>query len=178
MSGETSSLWRLGLEFVEIALHRRGPEHLPASGFLFGLLLLIYVIASVVATQIAQPLPRAVSMVIFDTALYVSFIWMLLAVFRYSNRFLQTISALLGAETFLTIIGIPILSLAGFENGTVETPNAGTWLFFLLILWSIDVAGFVLSRALQQSYAVGVSVVLVYALGSFTLGGLLFPVAS
>ena len=66
----------------------------------------------------------------------------------------------------------------GFENGEVNTPNLGTWLFFLLILWSIDVAGFVLSRALQQSYVVGVLIVLVYAFGSFTLGGLVFPVAS
>ncbi len=64
------------------------------------------------------------------------------------------------------------------ENAEVETPNVGTWLFFLLILWLIDVAGFVLSRALQQPYVVGVLVVLVYMFGSFTLGGLLFPVAS
>lgn len=178
MSGQTSSLWRLGLVFVEIALHRRGPEYLPASGFLFGFLLLIYVTVSVVAAQIAQPLSRAVGIMIFDTAFYVGFIWMVLAMFQYSSRFIQTISALLGSETFLTLIGIPILLSAGFENGDIETPNASTWLYLLLILWSIDVAGFVLSRALQQPYVVGVFVVLVYMFGSFTLGGLLFPVAS
>jgi hypothetical protein len=178
MSGETIGLWRLGSVFVDIALHRRGPEQVPASGFLLGLLVLVYVAASIVATQIAQPLPRAVGMVIFDTALYVGYVWLVLGLFRHQGRFFQTTSALLGAETFLTLIGIPILSLAGLENGEIETPNIGTWLFFLLILWSIDVAGFVLSRALQQSYVVGVLIVLVYAFGSFTLGGLVFPVAS
>ncbi len=178
MSGETSGLWRLGLVFVDIALHRRGPEHVPASGFLLGLLLLVYVATSVVATQIEQPLTRAVGLVIFDTALYIGFVWVVLALFRYSSRFVQTASALLGAETFLTLIGIPILSLAGFGNDEVNTLNVGTWLFFLLILWLIDVAGFVLSRAVQQSYAVGVFAVLVYMFGSFTLGGLLFPVAN
>jgi len=168
-------LWRLGLIFVDIALHRRGPEHLPASKFLFGLLLFVYVTASIAATQIAQPLGRAAGMVIVDTALYVGFVYILLTLFRQSGRFLQTVSALLGAETFLTLIGIPVLMLAGFENGEVEAPNVGTWLFFLLILWSIDVAGFVLSRALKLSHFLGVLIVLVYAFSSFTLGGLLFP---
>ena len=178
MPGETSGLWRLGLVFVDIALHRRGPEHVPASGFLFGLLLLVYVATGVAAMQFVQPPARAVGLVIFDTVLYVGFVWLVLALFRYPSRFVQTTSALLGAETVLTLIEIPVLSLAGFENGEVDAPNIGTWLFFLLILWSIDINGFVLSRALQQSYVVGVLIVLGYVFGSFTLGGLLFPAAS
>jgi len=171
-------LLQLGLVFVDIVLHRRGPEHVPASGFLFGLLLIAYLIASVAATQIAEPLDRAVGMVVFDTALYVGFIWLLLSFLSHSNRFLQTASAIFGAQLVLTLIGIPLLVFAGFDNGELEAPNAATWLFFLLILWSIDVASFVLSRALQLSYVVGVMIVLGYSFGSFTLGGLLFPVTS
>ena len=163
---------------MDIALHRRGPEHVPSSGFLFGLLFFVYVATGIAAMQFVQPLARAVGLVIFDTALYVGFVWLVLALFRYPNRFVQTTSALLGAETVLTLIEIPVLSLAGFENGEVDTPNIGTWLFLLLILWSIDINGFVLSRALQQSYVVGVLIVLGYVFGSFTLGGLLFPPAS
>ena len=178
MFGETKDLWRLGLVFADIALHRRGPEHLPSSGFLFSLLLIMYLVASVVATQIAEPLARAVGMVLFDTALYVGFIWLLLSALSHPDRFLQTASAIFGAQTLLTLIGIPVLMMAGFENGELESPNAGTWLFLLLILWSIDIAAFVLSRALQRSYVVGVMIVLGYSFGSFTLGGLLFPVAS
>ena len=178
MPGETSGLWRLGLVFVDIALHRRGPEHVPASGFLFGLLLLVHVATGIAAMQFVQPPARAVGLVIFDTALYVGFVWLVFARFRYPSRFVQTTSALLGAETVLTLIEIPVLSLAGFENGEVDAPNIGTWLFLLLILWSIDINGFVLSRALQQSYVVGVLIVLGYVFGSFTLGGLLFPAAS
>ena len=69
-------LWRLGIVFVDIALHRRGPEHIPSSAFLFGLLTTIYLIVSIVATQVAEPFPRAVGMVIFDTLLYLGFIWL------------------------------------------------------------------------------------------------------
>ncbi len=159
-------------------MHRRVPENLPASGFLFGLVLIVYILANAVATQIAQPLGVAVGMVFLDSALYVGFVWILLAGFGRTSRFLQTMSALLGAESLLTISRIPFLVMAGVDSGEVNAPNAGTWLFFLLILWSIDIAGFVLSRALQQSYVVGVMIVLVYAFSSFTLSGLLFPVTS
>jgi hypothetical protein len=171
-------LWRLSLIFADIALHRRGPEQLPSSRFLFALLLAVFVVVNIAATQIVESLPRAAAMVLFDTALYVGFFWVLLTGFGYSARFLQTVSALLGAETLLTLIGIPVLMMAGFENGEAQTPNVGTWLFLLLILWSIDVAGFVTSRALQLPYFLGVLIVLVYTFSSFTLGGLLFPVTS
>jgi len=171
-------LWRLGIVFVDIALHRRGPEHIPSSAFLFGLLTTIYLIASIVATQVAEPFPRAVGMVIFDTLLYLGFIWLLLSIRSYPDRFYQTVSAIFGAQTFLTLIGIPILISIGVESGEIETFNVGSWLFFVLILWSIDIASFVLSRALQLSYFLGVLIVLGYSFSSLTLGGLLFPVAS
>ena len=171
-------LWRLGIVFVDIALHRRGPEHIPSSAFLFGLLTTIYLFASIVATQVAEPFPRAVGMVIFDTLLYLGFIWLLLSIRSYPDRFYQTVSAIFGAQTFLTLIGIPILISIGVESGEIETFNAGSWLFFVLILWSIDIASFVLSRALQLSYFLGVLIVLGYSFSSLTLGGLLFPVAS
>ena len=171
-------LWRLGIVFVDIALHRRGPEHIPSSAFLFGLLTTIYLIASIVATQVAEPFPRAVGMVIFDTLLYLGFIWLLLSIRSYPDRFYQTVSAIFGAQTFLTLIGIPILISIGVESGEIETFNVGSWLFFVLILWSIDIASFVLSRALQLSYFLGVLIVLGYSFSSLPLGGLLFPVAS
>ena len=171
-------LWRLGIVFVDIALHRRGPEHIPSSAFLFGLLTTIYLIVSIVATQVAEPFPRAVGMVIFDTLLYLGFIWLLLSIRSYPDRFYQTVSAIFGAQTFLTLIGIPILISIGIESGEIETFNVGRWLFFILILWSIDIASFVLSRALQLSYFLGVLIVLGYSFSSLTLGGLLFPVAS
>ncbi|MFL2545784.1 MAG: hypothetical protein ACJ0SL_00165 [Candidatus Rariloculaceae bacterium] len=170
-------MFRLGLVFIEIAFHRCGPERLPVSRFLFGLLTVIYLFASIVATQIAEPLSRAAAMVVFDTALYLGFISLLLTAYSYPGRFYQTVTAIFGAQTFLTLIGIPFLLSIGIENGEIEVPGAGTWLFLMLILWSIDIAGFVLSRALQISYFLGVLIVLGYSFGSYTLGGLLFPVA-
>jgi putative flippase GtrA len=178
LPGAISGLWRLSSVFMEIALHRRGPEDLPASRFLFGLLAIVYGCTSFIATQIVEPWPRAAAMVAADVGTYLAFLWVLLALFGRRPRYLQTASALLGSGTVLTLFGIPLILLAGFANGEVETGNLGTWLFFLLIVWSIDVASFVLSRALPVPYIVALMIVLGYTFGSASLGRLLFPVAS
>ena len=117
-------------------------------------------------------------MVVVDMAVYFVFLWVLLALFSRLPRFLQTVSALLGTGTFLTLLGIPFMLVAGFASGEVETANLGTWLFFLLIVWSLDITSFVLSRALPVPYIVGLMIVLGYTFGSASLGRLLFPVAA
>ena len=67
----------------------------------------------------------------WGSALVLACVWVVLALFRYSSRFVQTASALLGAETFLTLIGIPILSLAGFGNDEVNTPSETVMAMFV-----------------------------------------------
>ena len=169
-------MWRLSLVFFYIALHRRGPEDLPASGFLLGLLVVVYGFMSFAAAKIVEPWPRAVAMVVFDMGLYMVFLWVLLALFGRVPRYPQTVSALLGSGTLLTLLSIPILFFGDFANYENTEPSLATLLFFLLIIWSIDVAGFVVSRALPVSYVVGVLIVLGYTFGSASLGRLLFPV--
>ena len=170
-------MWRLSLVFVEIALHRRGPEDLPASGFLLWLLAVVYGFTSFSAAQIIEPWPRAAAMVVFDMGLYMAFLWVLLALFGRVPRYCQTVSALLGSGILLTLLSIPILMFGGFANYENTAPTFATLLFFLVIIWSIDIAGFVVSRALPVSYVAGVLIVLGYTFGSASLGRLLFPVA-
>ncbi|MFL2553643.1 MAG: hypothetical protein ACJ0S4_02930 [Candidatus Rariloculaceae bacterium] len=143
-------LWRLGIVFVDIALHRRGPEHIPSSAFLFGLLTTIYLIVSIVATQVAEPFPQSRGHGHFRDTLLLSRLYLVAVInsIVVPDRFYQTVSAIFGAQTFLTLIGIPILISIGIESGEIETFNVGSWLFFILILWSIDIAKFcVVTRA-------------------------------
>ena len=98
--------------------------------------------------------------------------------FDHSRRFLQTGTALLGAETLLSLIGIPILAWIDAVRTSGGEPTAGTFVYLLLFLWSLDVAGFILSKALQHAYFVGVLIVLGYVMMSFTLREYFFPVVS
>jgi len=183
-------LWRLVQVFADIVLHRRGPDELPASRFLFGLILITYLAVGFISLLVSEPAERRVDLtilsytfqlgfiglIILETFFYLWFVWMVLRVFGHARRFLQTSTALLGAESLLSIIGIPILAWIDAVRSSGGEPTAGTFVYLLLFLWSIDVAGFILSRALQNAYFVGVLIVIGYVVVSFTLRDYLFPV--
>lgn len=185
-------MWRLTQVFAEIALHRRGPDELPASRFLFGLILSIYLTVGFVSLLVSEPAERLleltilgstlylgfIGLIILETFLYLLFVWIVLKLFDHSRRFLQTGTALLGAETLLSLIGIPILAWIDAVRTSGGEPTAGTFVYLLLFLWSLDVAGFILSKALQHAYFVGVLIVLGYVMMSFTLREYFFPVVS
>ena len=73
-------MWRLILVFIDIALHRRGPEDLPRSTFLFGTVLGSYFLVGLVVLQITESLSRALGLVLFEGALYLFFVCCLLDV--------------------------------------------------------------------------------------------------
>lgn len=176
---ESIDVWRLSLAFLDIALHRRGPEDLPASQFLFGLSLCAYLAVGVLVVQISEPWGRSVGLVGLEAVLYLGFVWLLLGTFGHAERFMQTASALLGVETILNLMAMPLVL---WVETTADVDSAAQsisrLLFSLLILWGIDIAGFVLSRSLQLTYVVGVLIVIGYLFGSIALRGLIFPPAA
>jgi hypothetical protein len=166
---------RLALIFVDIALHRKGPDALPASRFLFGIVLASYLTVSVLALQISWPLSRAMSAMIVDVALYLAFFGIVLRVVRRSGRFWQTVTAVLGAETFLSCLALPLLLTRSAESDGTASEVLATSVLLLILLWSIDIAGFVLARALDRPYIVGVMIMIGYVVSSMMLGEFLFP---
>ncbi|HSG63643.1 MAG TPA: hypothetical protein VLD39_01515 [Gammaproteobacteria bacterium] len=161
--------------FVDIALHRKGPDVLPASRFLLGLVLSAYVAASFVIWQLNWPIGQAVGVMTLDVVLHLAFLAVVLAVAGRRARFLQTATAALGVETLLACAALPLHTLiATGEEGSPVVITA-SFLLLLVLFWSIDVAGFVLSRALEQPYIVGLVIMVGYVLGSMTLGEFLFP---
>ena len=169
-------MWRLIQVFSEIALHRRDPSELPASRFLLSLTFVTYLAVGFISLLVGAPAESLIGCIILESFFYLWFIWLVLIVFNRSNRFLQTATALLGTETLLGIIRMPILAWVDATRTSGGEPTAGAFVYFLLLLWSIDVAGFVLSRALQNAYFVGVLIVMGYVAISFTLREYFFPV--
>lgn len=166
---------QLALVFVDIAFHRKGPAALPASQFLFALVLVVYLTVSLLASQINWPFSETVGPMTLDVTFCLAFFWLVLTIAQRQRRYLQTVTALLGAETFLTLIAIPLLVLRPATDGgeTLTTPTI--ILLTAVLLWSIDIGGYILSRALDQAYIVGVTIMVGYVVSSFMLGELLFP---
>ena len=94
----------------------------------------------------------AVDVLVFG--LNVWFVWALLRTFNRQPRFRQTMTALLGAGVLLTCCRRRwSRSLDGAAAGSAKPgADAAGLLWFLLIVWSIDIGAFVFSRALERPY--------------------------
>lgn len=156
-------MWALASAFIDIALHRSGPDRLPAERFLLILLIAIYFPVNFLrqyASGSATPLDFA--LIVADTLLFFAFVYAVLRFFRFESRFLQTACALLGTDVVINVIGVPI---AGGGNATVAESGPTTLfsiLYLVLFFWWIDVAGFIISRAIEQPYVVGIMFVIFY----------------
>ena len=166
---------RLILAFVEIAFHRRGPDGLPSSRFLLGVLLVAYLVVAFVALRASPDVTHPIALLATDTAFYFVFVWSVLKAFDHERRFKQTWSAMLGTDTLLNVLGVPLLILSQSLKTAHADSSVADILSVLLWAWSIDISGFILSRALDRTYLLGVAIMLAYALLQISLRVSLFP---
>jgi hypothetical protein len=166
---------RLIFAFVEIAFHRRSPADLPASRAFFFAVFVVYFAVGLVSTRFLQVGKYPELMVAFETVLGLAFNWSVLHAFQRQRRFRQTAVAMLGADTFLNLLTVPLLlwhTSLHAKPGETTVPYV---LFALVGIWSIDVSAFILSRAIERSYVLAVAIMLGYLLLSVSARITLFP---
>lgn len=157
---------RLVSVFVDIAFHRRGPDALPASTFLLGLTVAAYVAVFLLTLRLAVNPPLVVVVAhTINTVLGVLLTWSLLRAFARERRLKQTITALFGTGVLLNVLVLPTLLWArSLEQSGSET-TAAEVLLTVLVVWDIDITGFVFSRAIERPYLLG----LAFAIGFWLL---------
>jgi hypothetical protein len=160
---------------IEIALHRRGPDQLPPSDFLLALLFVAYLIVGMGALSAqSSPFPLAAVVFVGNSVVYLLYCWIVLKTVRRQSRFRQTASALLGADAFFNFLAIPVSLMAASS----EVAGFAVLLLYMLFFWSVDVAGFIISRAIERPYIVGVLIVVAYIIAARIVQDSLIPVAS
>ncbi len=170
---------RLIYAFVEIALHRRGPEHLPASRFFFALVLALYIAVALFTIQFADGVTHPYALVAVQGTLGIAFTWCLLRAFERQHRFLQTASALLGADALMSLVSLWFALWHRALHAPATELTLPLVLYLLVaVVWATDISGFVVARALDRPYFLGVSIMVGYLLLSFSLQITLFPPAS
>jgi hypothetical protein len=160
---------RLILAFVDIMLHRRGPEHLPSSTFLVWSLLIVSVLVELAISFANEGTVRFAAVSMLIALLDIWFVWALLRTFNKQRRFRQTMSALLGAETMLNLIGAPLAPLLTASAAEADATGNVEFTLPLLItallgVWWIDIGAFVFSRALERPYVLCVAIMIGYVL--------------
>jgi hypothetical protein len=164
--------------FVEIARWRKGPEDLPASGFLLVMTLGGYVLASIATVLFyANGVADLLAQVMLDVSLMFGFFGLLLVFYKKMPRFEQTMTALLGTGILLTFAALPLIAWLRFESAETTT-SIPALLMFLVVLWSISITGHIMRRALEIPFAGGVVMAVGYFLLSVFAFARLFPAES
>ena len=148
--------------FVDIMLHRRGPDSLPSSGFLLWLLFGC-TLAIGLALQLIQGLTAlgvAVELLVAGFELW--FIWAVLRAFGRQPRFWQTMTAVLGTKLIINLIAAPFVPLVEPPTSTQQELSVAWLAIVFLQLWSIDIMAFVLSRALERAYLLSLAIVIAF----------------
>ena len=157
---------RLIFAFVDIMLHRRGPDSLPSSQFLFWALLALSILADGIILWMAGEPGRAFAVSLLVTGFDLWFVWALLRTFNRQPRFRQTMTAMLGARVLLGVLQVPLVSALAKAPPDAQNPQVGFAgiLWLLLLVWSIDISAFVFSRALERPYLLCAAIVIGYFL--------------
>jgi len=150
---------------INIALRRLGPEDLPDSGFLLGLTVVAYallqlpvgIMADATLTEIFTQIPVSV-------VLAFAFVWVLLRLAGVPRRYRQTLTALLGTGTLLTIVAMPFMIWRLSVLQLQPTAPFPELILLIIMLWSIAVDGHIIARALSRPFVVGLLVSIAYLL--------------
>lgn len=161
---------------LDIALIQRGPQALPASLWLTLVALAVYVVVGALAHQLIMPVATPLGPALFDLFLMVGFALALLYGFGYPERSLQTLAALGGTGTLLTLCGLPVVQMLDADaKGAIAA--LGVILWSALMVWSLAVTAHILRHALSVSFAVGLFLAVAYMMVSILLYGTLFGTA-
>jgi hypothetical protein len=149
--------------FVDIAIWRRGPQDLPTSTSLTGLVGLCYLMVSAVqAAMRGWDTRSTILLLVMDLGMQALWLWGVLRFFSRPARFLQTFTAFLGVNTLLTVLDIAMTGVLATLGITASNP-ANLWplLNLSMVLLSL---GRILQQALERSLLLCMALTLVIML--------------
>jgi hypothetical protein len=167
---------RLAKAFLDIALWRQTPAHLPASVFLLAIVACIAALLELLAAVLPPGPSGAIPMrMVLGVGLPLAFTWAVLQLARRRQRFLQTAIALLGVGVLAELILYPmgaLLRIVG-ADGLAAIPLGV--LMFVGLIWYLLVCAHIWRAALDSGLMLGGAISLGYLVLSIALEQQMLP---
>ena len=154
---------------LDVCLLRAGPQDLPYSRDFMILTMAASLGAGLLAVAILEETRFALLELVLTYLFTVAFLYAVLSFRRLAGRFVQTASAVFGADALITLVALHALHAA--SDAGAERPVTGLAML-ALGLWNLAVLGHILRHALDTILPVGVLVALSYVIGSLLLVGM------
>lgn len=161
--------------FAQIALLRRGPQDLPASGLLLALAVAAYFAVNCLVANLVPPASGWPAHLAVDIAFTLAWYYGLLRVAGRPERTLQTSSAVFGYQAVLT----PLLLVSEWlmrrfaQDTTWQLPVALLWL--ILVVWVVAANSHIVKAALEWSIGASVGLVILQIIAGQLLLYIIFP---
>jgi hypothetical protein len=150
-SAELAALARL---YFAIAIWRRGPQDLPAVGILLPLTIAAYVLLSCAVGALLPSLHPGWLLQVAADALFVAlWYWLLLAIARRRDRYLQTATALFGLQTILAAPSMTMIWLMQRADQQASLRAPVYFAALALALWTLVAIAHILRAALERPLA-------------------------
>lgn len=168
------AVWAL---FWPLLSLRAGPEDVPYSPPLLWLLLVTSILAGLTGQWLSRPehWQASLGITLIAAAVDALALWLLLHFKGLPERFVQSLSAVYGADTLLTVLSLPVLVLGLLAQEKSALWVMGGFLSLLLTGWSLGVRGFIYHRALNLGIFQGNMLSLALLLVTMALGLHFFP---
>jgi len=163
--------------FWQMCLLRESPARLPSTPFTLGLIVACYLVIALVAVNVTRPsqtVPAVIGIVLTGMGVQAVLTYGLLAFKRIGSRFLATWSSLLGTNTIMLLILLPInLTLMNTEHETLTMfIDSVSW---ICLGWWLAIAGYILHKAADISILQGSALAFVMELLGVIVSVSLFP---
>ncbi len=149
--------------YLDIALLRRDPSDLPASPLLLGMTVGVFLALNAVLTQLLRPeVDSWFLQIVASVAFSLLWYWVLLRLFAKPERYLQTVTAVVGFGCLVTPILVPLSALIAPYADKPE--DAAPFLLVLLpvAMYVIYVTARILRAAIERPMFQSVALVLLH----------------
>lgn len=142
----------------DIALMRKGPQHIPRSVVMLLMAVLLWVFARLATLALIRGSNEQIFVVEFFSAFIAICIYAVVVVLAGKNeRLLQTITAIVGVSAVMRVVYlIANTLLAPFLGASFMT-----LVVIATIVWSISVKGHIVANAIERHWYAGLAVALV-----------------
>lgn len=161
--------------FAGIAMLRLDPSVLPASIVLLVLTAAAYVAASAVASRVVIDDGHWLGRALVDAGITLAYFRLVLAVRGRSDRFRQTMSAILGASLLLAPLVIALQWVFGIDGASEFVKVLATAALMAVVIWTILIVGHVLQSAIEVGRVAAIALALAWFFANVLIVERVYP---
>jgi hypothetical protein len=164
---------QLILLFGNICRFKQGPEDIPSSSLLLLVLIVVNFIVELLLGLSIYSILTSFILALLSIATLALFTWLLLTIFKFQIRFIQTIAAFVGVNLFTNLFCFfPVTILWKME---ILVNNSFGFINLILLAWILSIYAHIYKRAINVSFFLGLALAISYFisfsnLSSFLLG--------